>query len=216
MHKTFALVVVAWTAFVGSAWADDPAPSAPGERHLRSPDADAELLGPVPGDGRVDVDGSTRMTGAATFLLLPLGKGNGNDHLALAYGGGVSLSYTVIRGLSLGLAPQVLFNVMREADARKQYDLMARIAYAVRVTRRVALYGELLPGYSIISPRKGDSARGLVLAAGAGGAMDFTSRVFANASLGYQYGLQALRLDGTQYFERSSFVRVAVGGGMRF
>jgi hypothetical protein len=147
---------------------------------------------------------------------MPLGKGNGNDDLALAYGAGVSLSYAVLRGLSVGLAPQILFHVMREADPRRQYDLMARVAYGFRVATRLTVYGEVLPGYSIISRSRGDSARGFVVAAGAGGAMDLSGRLFANASVGYQYGLQTLRIDGTRYFERDSFLRVAVGCGMRF
>jgi hypothetical protein len=198
MHKAGVLVVVALTSTGGSALAQDVARIASGEA------------------GRVDVGRSTRMDGGATFLLMPLGKGNGYWDLALAYGVGVSLGYRVFRGLSVGVAPQVLFNIKRVEDPRRQYDLMARIAYTHRVATRLSLYGEVLPGYSIISPPKGDSARGFVVAAGAGAAVDITDRVFANASAGYQHGLQALSIEGTQYFERDSFLRIAVGGGMRF
>jgi hypothetical protein len=55
-----------------------------------------------------------------------------------------------------------------------------------------------------------------VVAAGAGAAIDLTDRAFANASVGYQWSFQALSIDGTQYSENDSFLRVAVGGGMRF
>ena len=198
MPKAGVLVVVACTFLGGSALAQDIAQSAPGE------------------GSRVDTGTSRKMDGGATFLLMPLGRGNGQDDLALAYGVGVSLGYTVFHGLSLGLAPQVLFNIKRAEDPRKQYDLMARIVYTYRATTRISVYGEVLPGYSIISPRKGDSATGFVVAAGAGGAVDLTDRLFANVSVGYQYGLQALQIEGTKYFERDTFLRIAVGGGVRF
>jgi hypothetical protein len=198
MHKAGVLVVVAWTFLAGPALAQDIAQSAPEEA------------------GRVDVGTSRKMDGGATFLLMPLGRGNGYWDLALAYGVGVSLGYRVFYGLSVGLAPQVLFNIKRAEDPRKQYDLMARIAYTFRAANRISIYGEVLPGYSIISPRKGDSAQGFVVAAGAGGAIDVMDRAFVNASVGYQWGFQSLSIDGTPYSERDSFLRVALGGGMRF
>ena len=198
MHKAGVLVVVAWTFFGGSALAQDIAQSPPGK------------------GGRVDVGRGRRMDGGATFLLMPLGRGNGYWDLALAYGVGVSVGYRVFHGLSVGVAPQILFNIKRAEDPRKQYDLMARVAYTYRVAARISVYGEVLPGYSIISPSKGDSAHGFVVAAGAGGAIDLTDRAFANASVGYQWGFQTLSIDGTQYSENDSFLRVAVGAGMRF
>jgi len=216
MHKAPVLVVLAWSALGGLARAEDVAPTAPAERGLASPGDETVLPQYPPEASRVGSGRRRRIDGGATFLLMPLGRGNGYYDLALAYGIGVSLGSPVFRGLSLGLAPQLLFNIRHQDDARKQYDLMARIAYTLRVAARFAVYGEVLPGYSIISPSRGDSARGFVIAAGAGGAMDLTDRVFANASVGYQYGLQSLWIDSTQFFERDSFLRVAVGGGMRF
>jgi hypothetical protein len=198
MHKAGALVVVALTSLGGSALAQDIAQSTLEE------------------GSRVDVRRSRKMDGGATFLLMPLGRGNGYWDLALAYGVGVSVGRRVFHGLSIGVAPQILFNIKRAENPRKQYDLMARIAYTFRASARISVFGEVLPGYSIISPSKGDSARGLVVAAGAGVVIDLTDRMFANASLGYQYGLQSLWIEGTQYFERDSFLRVALGGGTRF
>jgi hypothetical protein len=217
MHKAGVLVVFAWSALGGSAWAEDEAPTAAAKGTLAPLGDETVLPQHAPEASRVGVGRNRKMDGGATFLLMPLGRGNGYYDLAFAYGVGVSLGYTVFRGLSVGVAPQVLFNIRhKDVDPQKQYDLMARIAYAFRVAAKIAICGEVLPGYSIISPPKGDSARGFVVAAGVGGAIDLVDRMFVNVGVGYQWGSQSLWIDGTQYFERTSFLRVALGGGMRF
>jgi hypothetical protein len=214
MRKAGVLVVLAWSALGGSARADEAAPTAPAERSPASP---GDVLASRPPEAsEAGVGKNRKMDGGAAFLLMPIGKANDDYDLAFAYGVGVSLGYRLSRGLSVGLAPQVLFNIKhRDVDPQRQYDLMARMAYTLPIAAKVAVYGEILPGYSIISPPRGDSARGFVVALGAGAAVDVTNRVFANLGVGYQWGFQTIWVDGTRYWDRDRFLRVALGGGMR-
>jgi hypothetical protein len=92
---------------------------------------------------------------------------------------------------------------------------MARVAYALKVATRIALYGEGLAGYSVISPPTGDSAKGWVLGLGAGGMIDVVHRVFLNAGAGYQWGLQMISIDGIVHGDNTQFVRLILGAGMR-
>jgi Outer membrane protein beta-barrel domain len=160
------------------------------------------------------------------LTLLPMGLGQFSASpggvtmtadAAFAFGVGVSASYVIRPGLSVGLAPQAIFNVkpkVEVGDAAKQYDLMARVAYTFPVVDNIALYAEVLPGYSIISPPDGDSAKGLVLAFGGGAAMDLTDKTFATLGVGYQIGFQKRAEMNTEV--STKYVRVAVGGGVRF
>jgi hypothetical protein len=137
---------------------------------------------------------------------------------AFAYGVGLSASYQLIAGLSVGLAPQVLFNVKPKesgAPAATQFDFMARVAYAVPIPDVVMLYAEVLPGYSFLSQGKGQgpASTGLVLVFGVGATVDLTDRVFANLGAGYQKGFQK-QTSVADY--KTDYVRVALGGGVRF
>jgi len=137
---------------------------------------------------------------------------------SFAYGAMLSASYEVLSGLLVGLAPQYTFNVRDKnaSAAAKELDILVRLAYAYRPAEGLAVYVEVLPGYSIIFPPSGDSARGMVLAFGAGAVMDISDRVFANIGAGYQYGFQNRMEESTSLETRTKYVRVTVGGGMRF
>ena len=140
-----------------------------------------------------------------------------------AYGFGLSAGYEVLPGLVVGLAPQVLLNVQPKPSdtihppAAKEYDLMVRIAYELRLADAITVYAEALPGYSRIAPSDDASpSSGLVLAIGAGCAMDLTERFFINLAGGYQMGFQS-QSEGIHQLElRTKYVRVAMGGGVRF
>lgn len=145
-----------------------------------------------------------------------------ND-LKFAYGFGLTAGYAVIPGLSVGIAPQFIFNVIAKGstgDAATEIDLMARIAYAYHVIPKLAVYAEVLPGYSIFSvpnlPDGVSSPKGFVLAAGVGGAYDITDMFFANLGVGYQMGFQTYSYSGKSYDSKASFLRIAVGGGVKF
>jgi hypothetical protein len=140
-----------------------------------------------------------------------------------AYGIGLSAGYEILPGLVVGLAPQVIFNVQpKPSDAAypavaRQYDLMARVAYELRVVDTIAVYAEVLPGYSRIAPSdEASPSSGLVLAFGAGCAVDMTDRFFVNLGAGYQMGFQSQSQGIHQLELRTKYVRVAMGGGVRF
>ena len=152
------------------------------------------------------------------FIASPGGMSVTAD-AAFAYGVGLSAGYVVKPGLSVGLAPQAIFNVKPKEDSgggAKEYDLMARVAYAFPVVDTIAVYAEVLPGYSLISPPSGDTAKGLALAFGVGGAMDVTNRIFANLGVGYQIGFQKVSAGAMDVDNRTKYVRVVLGGGVKF
>jgi hypothetical protein len=140
-----------------------------------------------------------------------------------AYGLSLSVGYEVLPGLVVGVAPQVIFNVQPKPleaanpAAAREYDLMARVAYEFRVADSIAFYAEVLPGFSRISPSDDASpSSGLVLGFGAGCTMDLTDRFFLNVGGGYQIGFQSLAEGVHQLELRTKFVRVAMGGGVKF
>jgi opacity protein-like surface antigen len=169
------------------------------------------------------------------FLPMLLGKvatgPSGSDtssNLDFAYGVGLSFGYSVLAGLSVGIAPQAIFHLgskdsagYRVIDSEKEYDLMARIAYAYTVVPRLDVYAEVLPGYSfvtyseIIQGSQAPKAHGVVLGGGLGAAFAITERLFANVGVGYQQGFQVSHGIGDRDV-KTKFVRVALGGGVKF
>jgi hypothetical protein len=137
---------------------------------------------------------------------------------AFAYGMGITAGYEILPGLSVGLAPQIIFNVKDKtaSDTAKEADLFARIAYAYPVVETISLYLEVLPGYSLILPPAGSKPRGFVFAFGGGCAMNLTDRVFVNLGLDYQIGYQSREEDGTTFETRTKYYRLALGGGVKF
>jgi hypothetical protein len=167
-----------------------------------------------------------RLQFGASFLPMAVGKFTSTPggmtttaDAAFAYGVAVSGNYMVLPGLSVGLAPQVVLNVKAKddpGDAAKEVDLMARLAYTFPVVDTISLYAEVLPGYSLIIPQDGDTAAGLVLAFGVGGIMDLSRLAFVSMGGGYQVGFQKLPAMDMNAEVRTKYVRVALGGGVRF
>ena len=159
----------------------------------------------------------SKMQVGLNLLPMLLGKTKtdiGNFDMKMAYGVGLSFGYAVIPGLTVGVAPQALFNVKAKdggGDAGKAYDLLARVAYTYTVAPKIGIYAEVLPGYSIIAPPAGDKAKGFVIAGGVGGMMDVTDQVFVNVGVGYQYGMQ--KMSGAK--DNLSYLRIAVGAGVK-
>ncbi len=154
---------------------------------------------------------------AGTFTSSPGGQPKAAD-AAFAYGFGLTACYEVLRGLLVGIAPQLIYSVKGKTDptAAKQLDLMLRVAYAYQLLDGISVYAEGLGGYSKILAPVGDSPAGLVLAFGAGGAMDLTDRIFANLGLGYEKGFQNRTQDSVTLQTRTQYVRVTLGGGVKF
>jgi hypothetical protein len=158
--------------------------------------------------------------------------------LDTAYGTSLSLGYDVMAGLSLGVAPQFFWNLNTSYrpygagiyKSRKEFDLMARMAYAYKVIPKLAVYAEVLPGYSILNyryqypnPGRGGSgefwssrAKGFVIGFGAGATYDLNGMFFANLGVGYQLGYQTVDPPALGDDASTKFLRLAVGGGLKF
>lgn len=186
----------------------------------------------APTEGKIQI--------GVTFLPVTLGKvtvrgiDNLDDDLKFAYGVGLTAGYVVIPGLSVGLAFQAIFDLKSDklsrdvgsSAASDEYDIMARIAYAYHVVPNLAVYAEVLPGYSIISlpssfedplsGRKIGNPAGFVMVAGAGALFDITDMFFANLGIGYQMGWQSTKVVSTNTDIRTKFLRIAAGGGVKF
>ncbi len=143
---------------------------------------------------------------------------------SFAYGFNLNVNVRVIRGLSVGLAPQAVWNVQPKLNptqlaspgASKEYDLLLRIAYTQLLVDGISVYAEALPGYSLLIPPMGKSPKGLVVAFGVGVMMDLSDRIFASIGGGYQYGFQAISISGDSVENHTRYIRLTLGGGFRF
>jgi hypothetical protein len=141
---------------------------------------------------------------------------------AFAYGFSLSLGYEVLPNLVVGVAPQILFNVKEkepniksdDTGGVRQIDILARVAYEYPVVETIRVYAEALPGYSLI--RNASGSKGLIVAFGLGAAMDIGDRYYLNVGAGYQIGFQKWSEGSITYDTSTRFVRVVLGGGMRF
>jgi hypothetical protein len=181
----------------------------------------------------------TKFEAGIAFLPMLLGKmkvsgagGSATSDLAFAYGVAPVFGYAVIPGLTVGIAPQFIFNVKPkgESSSATEYDFMARIAYAYPVIPKLTAGLEILPGYSMISlPSEAKNVgqgvtlsnpKGFVMAFGATAAMDITDMIFVNLGIGYQMGFQSASASAggrsASGDVKTSFLRIAVGGGVRF
>ena len=94
---------------------------------------------------------------------------------------------------------------------------MARVAYELRPVDSIAVYAEVLPGYSRLVPSDDASpSSGLVVAFGLGCAADLTDRFFISLGAGYQLGFQNQPAGVRTHELRTKYVRVALSGGVRF
>jgi hypothetical protein len=212
--STLLIGVVSLTSFALSAPAragDVPPPAPP------PPTMTVDATSPVP-PGRLQVALSFLPMSLGSFTSAPGGMLTTQD-AAFAPGAAVSVVYEVVPGFLVGIAPQVITNVTPKEDTSHvalEYDVMARLVYAYRPADTIALFVEALPGYSLIKPSDGDVSKGVVLAFGAGVAVDMSSRLFVSLSGGYQVGFQKLPAQDLNHDARSTYVRVALGVGMRF
>ena len=226
MRNLSLFVALMLFALAGSAQAQVEPPAA-------EPGATPAAAAPTPEPTPAAATSESKMQVGIAFLPMLLGKegaGTSGDDtwsdMSPAYGIGLSFGYNVIPGLSVGVAPQVLLHV-KPKDASKsmmEYDLMARIAYAYTVIPKLAVYAEVLPGYSIVSLPSGTtymgekppSPKGFVIGFGAGAAYDVTDQFFVNLGVGYQMGFQKMSVAGSTNDVKTKFLRIALGGGMKF
>jgi hypothetical protein len=217
------LTLVALAALGPGARAQDRAPAAP-EPAAAVVDPFPVVVTPPPAPRpRLQVGLSFLPMGLGK-ITTPIGGMPAPGDASLAYGFGLSASYRLIAGLSVGIAPQIIYNVnykvypseLMAPPAGKETDLMARLAYTFPIVETIGLYVEVLPGYSLIGLPDGTSAKGFVLGFGGGVDLDLTDRVFANLGVGYQIGYQSVTISGTVLDNRTKYLRVALGGGVKF
>ena len=208
------------TAPAASESAAAPAASSSGKTAKASPAEEptaSELVAAQPRQRqrRLQIGLSFIPMAAGTIMLAPKGVPEGHDAY-FAYGFAPSIDYRIFAGLSLGLTPQATLNVRAKDDKSKgkQIDLMLRVAYTQAVAEKIRLYAEVLPGYSIILTD--DQSKGLVVAGGVGVIMDFTDGAFANLGVGYEKGFQKFNNGNSSEDHSTRYVRVALGGGVRF
>ena len=165
-----------------------------------------------------------------SLSLLPMGLGRftaspggmtSTDDAAFSYGLALYAGYAVMPGLTVGFAPQLLLNVkpkVQDGGGAQEIDLLARVAYSRQVVESIALFVEVLPGYSVIRPPTvGDTSKGLVLGFGGGTTMALSRATFASFGVGYQVGFQKLPpKDLAPEGPSTRYVRVAIGVGTRF
>jgi len=252
MRKLSLSVGLTVFAFAGSVRAQDEAPAAapaaepaaapatepgaapaPAEAPAATPAVAAEAPAAAPAaESKMQV-GVAFVTGVLTKWEASLGGQSFSEDAAMPFGVALSFGYNVIPGLSVGIAPQALFSVKPKDDpqtgksydgaAAKEFDIMARIAYAYHVIPNLAVYAEVMPGYSIISlpsELSGNGAinspKGFVFAGGVGGLFDINDQFFVNLAVGYQIGFQKTSAMGVDIDTKTKGLRLALGVGLKF
>jgi Outer membrane protein beta-barrel domain len=233
MHKASTLIGLTLVALGAGARAEESAPAAPAPAAVIVPvpavpapaAAVADPFPPAPPQSP-----PTKWRIGLSFLPMGLGKFTTpidaepiQGDASFAYGFGLSASFRIIAGFSVGVAPQIISNVnykvypgaLATPSAVRETDLMARLAYTFPIVETIGLYVAVLPGYSIIG-LAGTSANGLVLAFEGGVDMGITDRIFANFGGGYQLGFQSVNDVEGKFDARTRYVRVNLGGGVRF
>jgi hypothetical protein len=195
------------------------APSAADTAAAPAPVIASKAQEPAAGEKRFEVALSFLPMGVGKYSNSPNAVTTVTTDAAFAYGFGLSAGYEVIPHLVVGLAPQVIFNVKEKVpgvptSAARQYDLMARVAYGLTVVEGTSVYAEVFPGYSVITTDATPS--GFVVAFGLGAAMQMTDRIFVNVGGGYQIGFQKWSKGANTYTTSTKYLRVALGGGVRF
>jgi len=213
--KTCWVVACASVVTVASmnAMAADPAPgsSASGE----TPPATATTNAPAaaPSESKMRIALNVVPMPFLGKLSASVGGFSASTDAAFAFGVMPVFDYALNSTFFVGLGPMYTFNVKGKdvpGDAAKEIDLMLRVGGGAPVAEKIQVYGYLSPGYSIVSPSSGDSAKGFVIGAHAGGMMDITPSAFVNAELGYQMGFQSV--SGGDF--KTSYLQIGLGAGM--
>jgi hypothetical protein len=196
-----------------NAMAADPAPgsSASGE----TPPATATTNAPAaaPSDSKMRIGLNVVPMPFLGKLSASVAGISASTDAAFAFGVMPVFDYALNSTFFVGLGPMYTFNVKGKdsmGDAAKEIDIMLRVGGGAPVAEKIQVYGYLSPGYSIVSVPQGDSPKGFVVGAHAGGMMDITPSAFVNAELGYQMGFQSV--SGADF--KTSFFQIGLGAGM--
>jgi hypothetical protein len=203
----------------GSARAQTPAAAVPAGQPVAVAPSPEPAAPSAPAVRKLHVGLSFLPMGMGKYIYSPDTMSTVKSNAAFAYGFGLSVGYEILPRLVVGVAPQAVFNVKEKepeiaSNPVREYDLLARVAYVMPVVEGTSIYAEVLPGYSVIMNDAG--AKGVVVAFGLGANIDLGERVFVSLAAGYQLGFQSWS-EGTNTFQtRTRFVRMAIGGGVRF
>lgn len=150
------------------------------------------------------------------LVPMPYGSTGGDQTVTTSFAFGVmpAFDYLVHPNFFVGIGPTYTFNVKAKdftGDAASQFDILLRLGGGAPVAEKIHLFGYLAPGYSLIMPSSGDSAKGLTVGAHAGAIYELATALFLNGTVGYQVGMQKLmELDA-----KTNYLQVALGVGMR-
>ena len=137
---------------------------------------------------------------------------------AFAFALAPTIDYSFNQFAFIGFTPQYIFNVKGKdstGDAAKELDLLLRLGGNAKVADTIMLFGYLAPGYGIVMPSSGDSAKGFVIGFAAGALFDLTPGLFATGEIGYQLGYQSVKVGDLSVDFKTNFLRIGVGLGVR-
>jgi hypothetical protein len=218
--KSFCSVMLAMAslAFGARAFADDAA-AAPPPAPSETPPPTATATGPAAGATE------SKMRVGLNIVPMPflgkvstsLGGQSSSQDLGFAFGVTPVFDYAITPNFFVGVGPTLTFNVKAKdamGDAAKEYDLLLRVGGQLPVMDKLNVYGYAAPGYSIVSPPQGNSAKGLVVGLHVGAMYDVTPMFFVNGQLGYQLGFQSTDIGGTSADTKFSYFQIGLGGGV--
>ncbi len=137
--------------------------------------------------------------------------------LAVAFAG--SIDYALTDAISIGLAPRYFINIAENSyvENTQELDVAVRAQYTHAFASKLAGFGYLAPGYSVLMlPNGADDASGLVLGAGAGVRFAISPMLFLQGELGYQHGFQGTSDNGVDATVATRLFHVGVGLGTHF
>lgn len=131
---------------------------------------------------------------AGSLSFASTGGAQAGADAATAFAFAPFLDYSPLPQLSVGLSPQVIFNVKASggSSAATEYDLRARVTYGLPLSGRWLIFARLSPGYSFVQRTGAETGTGFVLDAAAGVEFPLTDAAFLTADLGFQMGFQSV------------------------
>jgi hypothetical protein len=192
---------------------------APGLVHAEAPGAPASggSLGAPGPESKLWIGGDFGVSPVGTLKASAQGQSSSLDS-ATAFGIGGLIDYHVTPIISVGFAPNLLFNVKATSDndSGSELDLPIRVSAGGDVAPKVRLYGFLAPGYSIYFPPsngQGDIGHpsGFMLGLGGGAGFQVAPKVMLTGELGYQFRFSSVNFAGTDISLQINYLTFAAG-----
>ena len=145
---------------------------------------------------------------AANFMI--------SGDTATAYGISGLFEARVTPNISIGFAPNLIFNVKGadETDSATEIDLPLRLAAGADVAPSVRLYGFASPGYSILFPPDGGDVgnpSGFMIGFGGGAGFLVAPNVMVTGELGYQLRFLSATPRGVEVTYKSNYLTLGLG-----